>query len=63
MAYILLAHDDKYLREVNNARKQLGLGPVVKLKRNCLKCEKEFIAIGRVNRLCYGCGNRANGHE
>lgn len=24
-------------------------------KRRCLKCEKEFVAVGKFNRVCYDC--------
>ena len=45
---------DKGLVEINKARKQVGLPPIVPKLRRCLSCDKEFLSYGANNRMC-GC--------
>ena len=42
-------------RQINRFRKEMGMGPIVKKKRECLGCEKQFPSDGIWNRLCESC--------
>ena len=42
-------------REINKARKDVGLGPLVTFNRSCLRCEKEFSATQKDVRMCESC--------
>jgi peptide subunit release factor 1 (eRF1) len=44
----------KDLKEINKARKLVGLKPIEPTKRKCLRCDKEFISYGANHRMC-GC--------
>ena len=47
------------LKETNKARLSLGLPEIKPLKRNCLRCLKEFLSYGRFNRMCASCSDYA----
>ncbi len=46
---------DKYIKDINKARVQLGMLPVVTKPRKCLRCEKVFTSVGVNQRLCANC--------
>lgn len=49
---------DGELYSINVARRDLGLNPIVKKVRQCLRCDSEFISKGEHNRMCYKCATR-----
>ena len=51
--------DDK-LDEINAVRRLAGLPPIVKAKRYCMNCNKDFESEGPQNRLCNNCRPRIN---
>jgi hypothetical protein len=50
------------LSSINKVRKQNGLKPIKKQKRNCLRCGKEFLSWGPNQRMC-GCVKDTNVNE
>lgn len=59
------AHKTQYkfvMKQIESARKLVGLPPIqVKIKR-CLSCEKTFRAFGRGQHLCESC-RKKDGYE
>lgn len=53
--YLVKSHESG-----NKFRIKMGLEPNIRKKRNCLKCEKEFISSSKNNRLCYSCKESVN---
>lgn len=47
--------DDQRLGEINILREKSGLQTIEHSKRNCLKCNKEFLSIGPNERMCKPC--------
>lgn len=43
------------LAEVNKSRKAMGLPPVRPKKRNCLRCDAEFLSQDAGHRMCTLC--------
>lgn len=56
-------HDDE-LSKVNRMRKDLGLKPIEKVERECLKCDAKFTAyLNSANFMCTNCGPRNRGED
>lgn len=52
------------LAKINQMRKDLGLKPIEKVERSCLKCDKQFVAYqNSANFMCDECGPRNKGEE
>lgn len=45
----------KFLKEINKAREVVGLEELKVKIKNCLRCEKEFEALGLENFMCQYC--------
>lgn len=43
------------IEQIDKFREHIGLPELVCVKRNCLKCDREFNSFGRGNRMCDGC--------
>lgn len=52
----------KFLKEINDFRKESGLPKLKYKKRKCLKCDDKFDSQGDHNRLCWRC-RRSNKDE
>ena len=51
----------KTLKSINEARIAMGMPGLGFKKRDCLKCDKEFISMGIHNRLCDDCRKKNEG--
>lgn len=54
MSVQLLKDTEKQIRQVNKFRLEIGLRPIEFVKRKCLRCDREFTALGNNTRTC-GC--------
>lgn len=43
------------VEEIDKFREHVGLPELVCVKRNCLRCDREFSSFGRGNRMCDSC--------
>lgn len=44
---------------VREIRKHFGMKPISFVKRNCLRCDEEFLSEGKNNRMCNLCSRYA----
>lgn len=57
-------HIDAFrINEINEFREEMGLKPLDTKKRNCLRCDKEFLSFGYQNKMCDHCRLRDYGLE
>lgn len=54
--------EKKHLDAVNQARVSNGMPLIIPNKRDCLKCNREFLSKGSMNRLCEKCKAVINKH-
>jgi ABC-type phosphate transport system ATPase subunit len=48
-------YDPKYVDEINEFRRELGMKEIWRKVIDCLHCQKEFISFGPQQRLCHLC--------
>jgi hypothetical protein len=48
---------DKSMKMINEMRVRLKIPEIVKMMRNCLRCNDRFYSHGIGNRICPGCSN------
>ncbi len=55
-----LSQKKRTLKDLNIARRQVGLSKAEGTTRLCLKCSRPFYSLGNWNRLCEGCTSIIN---
>lgn len=42
-------------KQICKVRRELGFGPIIVKRRECLRCDREFESEGVQHRLCHNC--------